>query len=239
MTLGIMQPYFFPYLGHFALIAACERWIVFDISQYTRKSWMNRNRILHPEQGWQYVSVPVANASLGITTADVRVQNLAASQQALLGKLSHYRKRAPFYKQVVSLVEDCFASVADNRLVSLNVASLKTVMAYLGLPFHYQLCSELELRFPSNMAPGDWALEISRQYGANAYINPCSGRALFEPAAFERNGIQLGFSHFENFLYPTQGLLFEAGLSILDVMMWCPPEEIKNAMVRLHRIEYV
>lgn len=30
-----MQPYFFPYLGHFSLIASVDRWYVFDITQYT------------------------------------------------------------------------------------------------------------------------------------------------------------------------------------------------------------
>jgi len=55
MRLGIMQPYFFPYLGHFSLISSVDKWIVFDVTQYTPKTWMNRNRILHPKTGWQYV----------------------------------------------------------------------------------------------------------------------------------------------------------------------------------------
>jgi WbqC-like protein family len=49
MRLGIMQPYFCPYLGHFALIAAVDQRIVFDVTQYTPKTWMNRNPILHPD----------------------------------------------------------------------------------------------------------------------------------------------------------------------------------------------
>jgi hypothetical protein len=51
VKLAIMQPYFFPYLGHFALISQCEKWVVFDITQFTPKSWMSRNRVLHPKQG--------------------------------------------------------------------------------------------------------------------------------------------------------------------------------------------
>ncbi len=56
MRLGIMQPYFFPYLGHFGLIAACDRWVVFDTCQYTPRSWMNRNRVLHPAEGWTWAT---------------------------------------------------------------------------------------------------------------------------------------------------------------------------------------
>ncbi|MEH8021313.1 WbqC family protein [Rheinheimera metallidurans] len=234
-----MQPYFFPYLGHFALISACDSWIVFDISQYTRKSWMNRNRILHPKQGWQYISIPVENATLGIATSQILVKDLDASRDELLGKLSHYCKVAPYYKQVVSLVKECFAAVADNRLVTLNIQSLKAVTSYLGMSFNYQICSELDLTFSPDMAPGDWALEISRQYGANTYINPSSGLRLFDPAAFERADIKLGFSYFDPFVYHATGRTFEAGLSIIDVMMWCSPEEIKNAIVKLHHIDYV
>ncbi|WP_206060345.1 WbqC family protein [Nitrincola alkalilacustris] len=238
MTLGIMQPYFFPYLGHFALIAACERWVVFDISQYTRKSWMNRNRILHPKQGWQYISVPVANATLGIDTSEVVVQDLVASRAALLGKLSHYSRAAPYYKDVIALVQECFAAVSDNRLVTLNTQALKAVTTYLGIPFNYELCSELELKFPPQMRPGDWALEISRQYGASAYINPASGRELFDPAAFSLSSVRLGFSEFTPFVYPTGNFCYEHGMSILDVMMWCPPEVIKRAVSTHHKINY-
>ncbi|MBK7111860.1 MAG: WbqC family protein [Flavobacteriales bacterium] len=60
---GIMQPYFFPYLGYFGLIANTDRWIVFDPVQYIRKGWVNRNRVLKPGGGWKYVSIPVAKHS--------------------------------------------------------------------------------------------------------------------------------------------------------------------------------
>ena len=47
MKLAVMQPYFFPYLGYFDLINQVDTWIVFDIVQFIRHGWINRNRILH------------------------------------------------------------------------------------------------------------------------------------------------------------------------------------------------
>ena len=67
MRLGIMQPYFLPYLEHFRLIAACDRWIVFDTVKYSRHSWMNRNRIINREKGWVYLGVPVSKPGFGST----------------------------------------------------------------------------------------------------------------------------------------------------------------------------
>ena len=41
-----MQPYFFPYIGYFQLIAAVDLFIIYDNIKYTKKGWVNRNRIL-------------------------------------------------------------------------------------------------------------------------------------------------------------------------------------------------
>ena len=71
-----MQPYFFPYLGYFELIARTDRWVVLDTVQYNRKSWMNRNRILHPNNGWQYINAPVHHAPRGTLIEKVFVQDI-------------------------------------------------------------------------------------------------------------------------------------------------------------------
>ena len=74
MRLGIMQPYFYPYIGYFALIAQCDEWEVFDISQFTRRSWMTRNRILNPHKPWVYVSAPVVDGGRGKRTCEIPAQ---------------------------------------------------------------------------------------------------------------------------------------------------------------------
>ena len=229
MRVGIMQPYFFPYLGHFALIAAVDEWIVFDVTQYTPRTWMNRNRVLHSTESWQYVSVPLANSSIHITTREARVQDMKATRQSVLGKLSHYRK-APFYGKVKSLVERAFDATEGDSLVALNVSCLKEVCAYLGVPFRYRICSELGLTFPMEMGAGDWAPFISEKLGASEYLNPIGGKDLFNPNAFEDKGIELLFAAFSLFEYETPGYTFEPHLSILDVMMWNPPEVIHEVL---------
>jgi hypothetical protein len=46
MKLAIMQPYFFPYIGYFQLINSVDEFVIYDNIQYTKKGWINRNRIL-------------------------------------------------------------------------------------------------------------------------------------------------------------------------------------------------
>jgi len=224
-----MQPYFFPYLGHFALISQCEKWVVFDITQYTPKSWMSRNRVLHPSKGWNYVSVPLVNGSISIKTAQAKIRSFAELAPSLLGKLSHYRKRAPFHGQVERLIAEIFSMPTDS-LVALNVRALDAVCRYLAIRFDHALASELDLALPEIDHPGGWAPAISRCLGATEYINPIGGRAIFRQADFDAAGVALKFLDFKNFVYPTGPYHFEEGLSILDVMMWNDPAVIRQAI---------
>ena len=46
MILAIMQPYFLPYIGYWQLLNAADKFVVYDDIEYTKKGWINRNRIL-------------------------------------------------------------------------------------------------------------------------------------------------------------------------------------------------
>ena len=235
MKLAIMQPYFFPNLGHFALISHCDKWVVFDITQYTPKSWMSRNRVLHPRKGWNYISVPLANSSISIRTAQAEILSFAELAPSLLGKLSHYRKRAPFYAPVERLIGEVFA-LPTTSLVALNVRALDAVCRYLGIRFDAVRASELDLDLPAVDHPGGWAPAISRRLGATEYVNPIGGRPLFRLADFDAAGVGLKFLDFHNFVYATDPYDFEEGLSILDVMMWNEPATIREAIASHSRI---
>src|SRR5678815_4096817 len=107
MKLGIMQPYFFPYLGYFDLIHRVDEWVVFDTAQYIRHGWVNRNRILHPTEGWQYVTVPIQKHLQDISICDVQIVSGGGWRERLERQLHHYRRRAPHYDAVMALVHEC------------------------------------------------------------------------------------------------------------------------------------
>ena len=230
-SIGIMQPYFFPYLGHFSLIAATDRWVVFDVSQFTSKSWLSRNRVLHPNKGWQYINVPLNGASISIRICDATILNRNTSCDHIIRQLSHYKKTAPFYHLVIGLIREIFNDVEDNTLVSLNVSCLKIICNYLNIPFNFSICSKLDLDFGSEMGAGDWAPTIASQLGATSYVNPVGGKEIFDKSKFTDLGLDLGFLEVDTFEYSTTGYEFEPNLSIIDTMMWCHPSIIRGALV--------
>jgi hypothetical protein len=236
MILGIMQPYFFPYLGHFQLILATQRWVVFDSVRYSPKSWMNRNRILHPAGGWQYVTVPVSG-SRDQPLSLVRMVDAAAAERRILGQLDHYRGKAPHFADVRDLVHAAFARTRTCYLRDLNVQSLAVVCEFLGIPFDWCLASELGLDLSHVEHAGQWALEISAALGAAQYINPPGGRGIFRREEWKARGIDLRFLQPATLEYGTGPYSFQGNLSILDILMWNDRQRVMEFISNTIQIE--
>lgn len=228
MKLGIMQPYFFPYLGHFDLINQVDEWIVFDTPQYMRHQWVNRNRVLHPNAGWQYISVPLRKHHQETPINQVQIAMEDDWCERILRQLQHYRQRAPYYKPVISFLEECFAA-ASPSLAETNFATLRKTCQRLGIATPMHVFSQMNLVLEGTIeGPGDWALMISRAVGASEYLNAAGGAALFDDRKFAAHNIKLTIQAFTNMIYPCGPYPFEPGLSIIDVMMWNAPEQIKQ-----------
>ena len=227
MILGIMQPYFFPYLGYFDLINYSDRWIVFDTVQYIRHGWVNRNRILHPKEGWQYIIVPLKKFGRDTVIKDIEVSEDPGWRTRILGQIQHYKKNAPYFRETSQLVEECLA-VEENSLSRLNVAILYKVCCHLGFPFEYEYFSEMELELGTVDEPGDWALRISEKLKAEEYVNPAGGTAIFDSSKFEVHGIKLTIRNMPHIEYTCRGYEFIPGLSIIDVLMWNPSVKVKD-----------
>lgn len=228
MKLGIMQPYFFPYLGYFDLICSTDRWIVFDTVQYIRHGWMNRNRILHPNKEWQYIIVSLKKHSRNAPIYETEVSSTAPWKEKILHQIENtYRNRAPFFDIVFNNIVCNILSSEEKSLSRLNILILDTICSYLQIPFNYQYFSEMKLPVTA-LSSGDWALEISKVLGAEEYINPPGGRDLFNNQAFQDTGIRLTFLDREPIQYKCPSMHFMPRLSIIDTLMWTPKEEVQQ-----------
>lgn len=227
MIVGVMQPYFLPYFEHFRLLAACDRWIVFDIAQFTRKSWMTRNRILNREKGTAYISLPVRHSGLDTAIKDAALDDTQDWRRKLLDRLRVYEKEAPGYRAVTAGLAEAltgdFATVAE-----VNVALLRWACGELGITTPIEMCSDLAIAFPEDCGPGEWALHVAKAAGATEYRNPSGGRALFDPALYARHGITLSFHEHRPRTYATGSFAFVPDLSVIDWMMWNPAATLKE-----------
>lgn len=229
-TLGIMQPYFFPYLGYFQLISAVDKWIVFDTPQYIRHGWINRNRILKPDRNdFQYIHVPLKKHPREATINEVRIAEPVNWKVKLLGQLEHYKKVAPFFSSTIELVNRGIDIITDS-IVELNCNVLKTICDNMGIQFNYEVYSMMNLEHENPKHAGEWALHISSALGAKTYINPPGGVEIFDRSQFDKAGIKLQFIEPQLKEYNQENNLFIPGLSIIDVLMFNSVGEIKDAL---------
>lgn len=223
MKLAIMQPYIFPYIGYWQLLANSDEFIFFDVVKYNKRSWMNRNRILHPDKKkeFQYITVPVAKHERGELIKNIALNNNEKWKNKILGELTIYQKlKAPYYNDTIDLIHSIFSKEYET-LLSLSIESTEMICSYLDIKLKYKIASDINFDRTKIKDPGDWALEISKAQKATSYLNPCSGYEIFDEDKYKSNGISLGF--IKSNLTPYKQSWrenFTPGLSIIDVMMF-------------------
>jgi len=227
-----MQPYFFPYLGYFSLIKHTDRMILLDDVQFIRHGWIERNRILKPGAGWQYIAVPLKKKKFTTIIKDIEINNECDWKDKLLRQLAHYKKKAPFYFKMTSMIEDALQGEVNN-ITELNRNILKSICNYLDIEANIDIFSQLNLKIDTPQASDEWALNICKKIeDVKEYWNPIGGMQFFDASKYHNNNLELVFHNFIQtpYIQLNNNAEFQGGLSIIDVMMFNSPDEI-NAML--------
>lgn len=231
MKLAIMQPYFLPYIGYFQLIDAVDLFVIYDNIKYTKKGWINRNRLLR-EGADSLFSLPLKGDSDAL---DIRERYLSAGfdRKRLLNQFSAAYRKAPCFEEAFPVVERLVLNGADNLFDYLHF-SLREICGYLGI--------KTEIRVSSTV-PADHALRgeervlsICRALGAKTYVNAIGGRELYFHDAFGAEGIELRFLQSGDIRYTQFGDGFVPWLSMVDVMMFNPREFIREGLLPDYRL---
>lgn len=230
--IAVMQPYFFPYLGYFSLIKHTDEFMLFDPVQFIRHGWIERNRVLKQNEGWLYIKVPLVKHDRDTLIKDVRIDTTQDWQAKLLAQLQTYKKVAPYFDEVYTLVKGAISGDHED-IVSLDKACLLAVCDYLDIKKELPVFSELGLEIRQPQAADEWALEICKAKGdVDEYWNPPGGAAFFNREKYDAAGIKLVFQSVQLEPYDQRRQPFEAGLSIIDVMMFNSPAEINTMLDR-------
>ena len=229
MKVAIMQPYFLPYLGYFALIKHTDKWIVLDVVQFIRHGWIERNRILKPGDGWQYISIPIEKHSRETRIMDIRIRGQEEWKKKIFRQLEHYKKIAPYYHDTISFLREALSKETES-LVRMNVNLLIETCRLINIEIDLSVFSEMKIEMDQVEKPGDWALNISKAINATEYINPPGGISLFDKAAFKDAGIGLHFLELHLQRYIQGRRSFKSGLSVIDVLMFNTPDEINHML---------
>jgi len=225
MRLAIMQPYFFPYIGYFQLIAAVDMFIVYDNIKYTKKGWINRNRILQNGKD-VFFSLPLKNDS---DSLDVCERELAAdfNRDKLLNQIKEAYRRTPYFAETFPLVEQIILHEEANLFRFLHHSIVKTC-GHLGITTEIRVSSDIAI--DHGLKNQDKVLALCEAVDASTYVNAIGGMDLYSKEAFLEKSIDLKFIRSKPFEYPQFGDAFVPWLSIIDVMMFNPLDRIRTCI---------
>jgi hypothetical protein len=178
MRVAVMQPYFYPYMGYFRLIAAVDLFVIFDCVQFPRRGRVHRAPL--PGDGW--LTLPLAyhpqdTAIADITLADDRDARWLGALSVLrwLSPGLRSRLQAPLPKQLLFFLE----------------THIRSNCADLGITT--PLVRSSDFRVDPALHGQDRVIALARATGATDYVNLPGGRALYDPAGFARAGLGLWF----------------------------------------------
>lgn len=223
--LAIMQPYFFPYIGYFQLIAAVDLFIVYDNIKYTKRGWINRNRMLQNGKDVMF-SLPLKSDS---DCRDVCERELAADfhRDKLLNQFKGAYRHAPYFAQTFPLVEQVVRHDESNLFRFLHHSIVKTC-EHLGITTGIRISSDIAI--DHDLTNQGKVLALCETVGASTYVNAIGGVELYSKETFREKGIDLKFIQSKPFEYAQFGDAFVPWLSMIDVMMFNPLDIIQTGI---------
>jgi hypothetical protein len=227
MRLAIMQPYFFPYIGYFQLMNIVDEFVVYDNIQYTKKGWINRNRILLNGKD-VFITIPLKKSSDFLNVKERKLsENWECDKKYIINLIKFSYSKAPFFKDIFPLIEDCIMYKNDN-LFDFVFFSLTSLKNYLNISTELILSSNLPI--DHNLKSVEKVISICKLKNASIYVNPIGGTQLYKSEDFKEVGVNLSFLKSNLIDYKQFDNGFVPFLSIIDVMMFNSPEEI-NVML--------
>lgn len=224
MKVGIMQPYFVPYIGYWQLINAVDKYVVYDDVNFIKGGWINRNRILLNGQP-QYINIPMLGASPHKLINEIKVNHEKKLISKNLKMIEGAYKKAPYYSDIFPLCEKILKSEKENIALFI-VDSFEVICDYLDIKTDFVISSSLK---KDNAQKGqDKVLTICTLLGATEYWNAIGGQKLYSFSDFKEKKVQLKFLkplplEYKQFTYE-----YQDNLSILDVLMFNSKERVKG-----------
>lgn len=229
MKVGIMQPYFFPYIGYWQLINAVDEYVVYDDVSYIKGGWINRNNILLNGKK-HLITIPLEGSSSFKGINEIEITKNAIAKRKVLKTLETAYRKAPYYEEVMPIIENL---IIENESISmLNYHSIIEINYYLGISTKIYLSSRIKKDL--SLKGQDKVIHINRILGADTYYNAIGGRELYDADVFRQNGLQLYFLEADVKIYKQFVGEFIPNLSIIDVLMFNSIDSIRQLLNQYH-----
>ena len=212
IILSAHQPVYLPWIGLFHKIALADIFCVFDIVQYQRKDFNNRNKI-KTSAGAIWLTVPVKSSGrLDSIITDIEIINDGWQKKHLKSIELNYKK-TPYFEQyffgLKKILDTPYQYLAD-----LNFDILVYVLDVLDIDTKIVKASDYSFVGTKS----ELVLDMCTQLDADIYIFGEQGKDYADVDVFKSKGVHPYFQSYNHPIYKQIKGEFEPFMSVLDLI---------------------
>ena len=226
VKIGIMQPYFLPYIGYWQLMNLVDQYVIYDDVNFINRGFIHRNRILYNGEP-KYFNLPMKKASQNKLINEIKVNFEQDFYNRNMSILTQIYKKAPYFNETMEVIDKVLSCKEENVALFLK-NSFEVVNIYLGIQTELLLSSDLGKN--NNLRGQDKIISICELLNATEYYNAIGGQELYNYDKFNEREIKLGFLKMKEIVYKQFESDFVSNLSIVDVMMFNNKEKIREML---------
>ena len=211
---------------------AVDKFVIYDNIKYTKKGWINRNRILLNGKD-VLISLPIKKDS---DFLDVCEREIAGSfnRDKLLNKIKGTYIKAPYFSDTFPLIKDVI-HYEDINLFNFIYNSVVKLCKHLSITTEIRKSSDVDI--DHSLKGQDKVLALCEAVGAHTYINAIGGIELYSQSDFHDKGVDLKFIKTIPIEYPQFKHNFCPWLSIIDIMMFNSIDRVQRHLSNYELIE--
>lgn len=217
----ITQSNYIPWKGYFDAINMVDVFVVYDLVQYTKNDWRNRN-LIKTQKGRAWLTIPVWQEHLNQKIIDTKIANHNWYKKHWATLKMVYGK-APYFKQYKEFFEELYLKELKEYqyLSEINLHLNKSILKLLNIPTEVISAKELQedLKFDPSLDRNARLIDICKKVKGDVYYSGPAAKIYLDEAAFTAEGIEVSWLDYGNYPeYPQLYGDFEHEVSILDLI---------------------
>lgn len=211
---AILQSNYIPWKGYFDLMNQVDDFVIYDVVQYTKRDWRNRNRIITP-QGLLWLSIPVVVNNREQRINETKVIDTEWSKNHLTSIKHSYSKSKYFNEYYEELIE-CYSEASKLKYLSeINLVFIQWICKKLNINTTLHSSSDFEL----SQDKSERLAHICSQLSADVYLSGPAAKDYLDESRFSDKSITVEWMNYNGYPeYQQFGESFEHAVSVLDLI---------------------
>jgi hypothetical protein len=221
VRVAVLQSNYVPWKGYFDLMRSVDVFVVYDVVQYTKNDWRNRNRV-KSANGLVWLTIPVAQVgSFGQRVLDAEIVPGPWAEKHLKTLLQAYA-RAPHLDDLRAELGALYETAAGmNLLHDVNMLFMDAARRWLGIETRLVQAQDFSLPDDRN----ERLLALCSTLGASTYVSGPTARSYLDEAAFAAGGTRVEWFDYQGYeAYPQLHGEFVHEVSVLDLVLNTGPD---------------